>query len=83
MGVFDALRVSATGLQAERTRMDVIAEKISAGIFASSFRIIFGGLSLTLRRGTGFLGFCHHFCSRRLELMRYGCKVKFSVNLKR
>jgi len=29
MGVFDALRVSATGLQAERTRMDVIAENIA------------------------------------------------------
>lgn len=29
MGVFDALRVSASGLQAERTRMDVIAENIA------------------------------------------------------
>ncbi len=29
MGVFDALRVSATGLQAERTRMDVIAQNIA------------------------------------------------------
>ncbi len=29
MGVFDALRVSASGLQAERARMDVIAENIA------------------------------------------------------
>ncbi|MGD9498023.1 MAG: flagellar basal body rod protein FlgC [Armatimonadota bacterium] len=29
MGVFDALRVSAAGLEAERTRMDVIAENIA------------------------------------------------------
>ncbi len=29
MGIFDALRVSATGLQAERARMDVIAENIA------------------------------------------------------
>ena len=53
MGLFDALNVSATGLAAERTRMDVTAENLANAQSTDGFR----RKDVVLRQaGAGFAG---------------------------